>query len=175
MAKRSSRRDEPARLRINHQIRVTPVRVIGEDGKQLGIMPTREALRLADEAGLDLVEVAPDADPPVCRIMDYGKYQYEQKKRLHKAHAHRTKVKEIRLRPGTAPHDIEVKVNRAREFLAHKDKVHFTVQFRGREKAHMEEGHRVLQRVIESLEDVAKIEMPPKQNGARLECRLAPK
>jgi len=175
LAKRMTKRDDSPRLRINQQIRITPVRVVGPDGKQLGILPTREALRLAEEQGLDLVEVAPDANPPVCRIMDYGKYQYEQKKKLHKAHAHRTKVKEIRLRPGTAEHDVEVKVNRARDFLQHRDKVHVTVVFRGRERAHMEEGRRVLDLVIQRLEDVAKIEMPPKQNGARLECRLAPK
>ncbi len=175
MAKRTMKRDDSPRLRTNQQIRKTPVRVIGPDGKQLGILATREALRMAEEAGLDLVEVAPDADPPVCRIMDYGKYQYEQKKRLHKAHAHRTKVKEIRLRPGTAEHDVEVKINRARNFLEHRDKVHVTVMFRGRERAHMEEGRRVLEQVIQQLEDVAKVEMPPKQNGARLECRLAPK
>ena len=166
---------EPKGQRVNEQIRVTPVRVIGEDGAQLGILATEEALQQARKADLDLVEVAPTERPPVCRIMDYGKFKYQQKKRQHKGHSHQTKMKEIRVRPKTGDHDIAVKVNKAREFLGHKDKVIVTVIFRGREMAHIEEGHRVLERVLADLEDVAKIEARPTQHGRRMSCTLAPK
>jgi translation initiation factor IF-3 len=151
------------------------VRVIGADGSQLGIMPTDEALGRARELELDLVEVAPTERPPVCRIMDFGKFKYQQKKRQHKAHTHQTKLKEIRVRPKTDEHDITVKVNHAREFLAHKDKVIVSVVFRGRELAHVEEGHRVVQQVIKNLEDIGKVESPPSQQGRRIVCVLAPK
>jgi len=161
--------------RINDQIRISPVRVVGDDGTQLGVMPTEEALEHAQKADLDLVEVAPNASPPVCRIMDYGKYKYQQKKRQHKSHTHQTKVKEIRVRPKTGDHDINVKVNKAREFLNNRDKVTVTVIFRGREMAHVEEGTRVLQGVLEQLADVAKVESPPRQFGRRMSCTVAPK
>ena len=161
--------------RINDQIRISPVRVVGDDGTQLGVMPTEEALEHAQKADLDLVEVAPNASPPVCRIMDYGKYKYQQKKRQHRSHTHQTKMKEIRVRPKTGDHDINVKVNKAREFLEHKDKVIVTVIFRGREMAHIEEGRRVINHVVEQLEDVAKVESQPRQFGRRMSCTLAPK
>lgn len=162
-------------LRLNEQIRVTPVRVITDEGEQLGIIPTEDALERARESELDLVEVAPDERPPVCRIMDYGKFKYQQKKRQHKTHTHQTKVKEIRVRPKTGEHDIQVKVNRARQFLEHKDKVVVTVIFRGREMAHIEEGQRVVNEVLTQLEDVAKVEQPPRQLGRRITCTVAPK
>ena len=161
--------------RINEQIRITPVRVISAEGEQLGIMPTEQALTAAREADLDLVEVAPNERPPVCRIMDFGKFKYQQKKRQHKTHTHQTKIKEIRVRPKTGDHDIEVKVNHAREFLLHKDKVIVSVVFRGRELAHIEEGQRVIKQVIQSLEDVGKVEAPPSQQGKRITAVLAPK
>ena len=113
--------------RINEQIRVTPIRVIGADGAQLGIMPTDVAMEQARSLNQDLVEVAPNERPPVCRIMDFGKFKYQQKKRSHKGHSHQMKIKEIRVRPKTDEHDIETKVNRAREFLAQKDKVTVSV------------------------------------------------
>jgi len=166
---------EPKQQRINEQIRVTPVRVIASDGQQLGILSTEDAMKEAHKVGLDLVEVAPTEKPPVCRIMDYGKYKYQQKKRQHKTHTHQTKIKEIRVRPKTGEHDIVVKVNRAREFLSHKNKVTVTVIFRGREMAHIEEGYRVINGVLGRLEDVSKIESPPTQHGRRLVCTLAPK
>ena len=166
---------EPDKQRINEKIHVSPVRVIDDDGVQLGILPTEDAMKEARKAALDLVEVAPNAHPPVCRIMDYGKYKYQQKKRQHKSHAHHTKIKEIRVRPKTGEHDINVKVARAREFLEHKNKVVVTVVFRGREMAHIEEGRRVINGVLQQLEDVAKIESPPAQHGRRLVCTLAPK
>lgn len=161
--------------RINEQIRISPVRVIGADGTQLGILPTDEAMRLARESDLDLVEVAPNDRPPVCRIMDFGKFKYQQKKRQHKGHSHQSKIKEIRVRPKTDEHDIEVKVNRAREFLSHKDKVVISVIFRGRELAHVEEGQRVVRHILELLEDVGKVEAPPNQQGRRIVAIMAPK
>ena len=166
---------EPDKQRINEKIRVSQVRVIGADGTQLGVLPTEEAMQVAIQDGLDLVEVASDAKPPVCRIMDYGKFKYQQKKRQHRTHTHQTKVKEIRVRPKTGVHDISVKVSKARDFLSHKDKVLLTVMFRGREMAHIQEGRRVITEIIEQLEDVAKVESPPSQFGRRITCTLAPK
>ncbi len=151
------------------------MRVIGADGAQLGIMATTAALAAAREAELDLVEVAPNETPPVCRIMDFGKFKYQQKKRQHKTHTHQTKIKEIRVRPKTGDHDIEVKVNRARDFLIHKDKVIVSVIYRGRELAHLEEGRRVIDEVLEKLADVGKVEAAPMQHGRRLVCTVAPK
>jgi translation initiation factor IF-3 len=161
--------------RVNEQIRISPIRVIGADGAQLGIMATEEALAAARRAELDLVEVAPNESPPVCRIMDYGKFKYQQKKRQHKGHAHQVRLKEIRVRPKTGEHDINVKVSRARQFLTHKDKVLVSVMFRGREMAHVEEGRRVLDDILRQLEDVGRVEAPPSQQGRRIVCTLAPK
>ena len=149
--------------------------MIGVDGAQLGIISTDEALATARNAGLDLVEVAPDGKPPVCRVMDYGKFKYQQKKRQHKSTAHHHKVKEIRVRPKTGEHDINVKVSRARNFLEHKDKVLISVMFRGREITHIEEGQRVINQMLEQLEDVSKVESGPSRQGRRIVCTLAPK
>jgi translation initiation factor IF-3 len=121
------------------------------------------------------VEVAPTERPPVCRIMDFGKFKYQQNKRLHKNQAHQVKIKEIRLRPKTDSHDLMVKVNHAKEFLAEKDKVVISVVFRGREIAHMDEGRKVLGKMIEALSEVAKIESPPSTMGKRIFCTLTPK
>ena len=161
--------------RINEQIRISPIRVIGADGSQLGIIPTDEAMGIARDAGLDLVEVAPNEKPPVCRIMDFGKFKYQQKKKHHKTHVHHTKIKEIRLRPKTGDHDIEFKVHQARNFLQHKDKVVVSVVFRGREMAHIEEGQRVMKAIVSQLDDIAKVEANPQQMGRRLTCTLAPR
>jgi translation initiation factor IF-3 len=161
--------------KINEQIRVSPIRVIAEDGSQLGVMPTAQALARAREVELDLVEVAPTENPPVCRIMDFGKFKYQQKKRQAKGQAHQMKIKEIRLRPKTGDHDVAVKVARAREFLAEKNKVIVSVMFRGREMAHLEEGRRVIDEVLAQLTDVAKVEGTPLQQGKRMVCTLAPK
>ena len=149
--------------------------MIAADGGQLGIITTDEALGIAREAGLDLVEVAPNEKPPVCRIMDFGKFKYQQKKKHHKTHVHHAKIKEIRLRPKTGEHDIEVKVNQAKGFLQHKDKVIVSVVFRGRELAHIDEGQRVMRQIVEQLEPISKVEAPPQQMGRRLVCTLAPK
>ncbi len=166
---------EPNKQRINEQIRVASVRLIGAEGAQLGILPTEDAMKEARKVNLDLVEVAPNEKPPVCRIMDYGKYKYQQKKRQHKGHTHQTKIKEIRVRPKTGDHDINVKVNKAREFLGQKDKVIVTVIFRGREMAHIDEGRRVISGILAQLEDVSKVESPPAQHGRRMVCTLAPR
>jgi len=149
--------------------------VITAEGGQLGIIPTDEAMARAREAGLDLVEVAPNEKPPVCRIMDFGKFKYQQKKKQHKTHVHHTKIKEIRLRPKTGEHDIEFKVNQAKGFLQHKDKVIVSVVFRGRELAHIDEGQRVMRNILEQLDVVGKMDAPPQQMGKRLICTLSPR
>jgi translation initiation factor IF-3 len=161
--------------RINEQIRVNAVRVISADGSQLGIMPTDKAMEQARLADLDLVEVAPNERPPVCRIMDFGKFKYQQKKRQHKSHSHQMRIKEIRVRPKTGDHDLNVKVGKAREFLEHKDKVIVSVMFRGRELAHIEEGRKVIDDILTKLDDVSKVESPPMHHGRRMICTLAPK
>jgi translation initiation factor IF-3 len=166
---------ERTNVRINEQIRVSQVRVIDADGVQLGIIPTEQALGVARESGLDLVEVAPKEKPPVCRIMDYGKFKYQRSKKLHRGHSHQTRTKEIRLRPKTGQHDIDFKVKQAKQFLQHKDKVQVSVVFRGREIAHIEEGHRVMEGVIAELLEFGKIESPPVHQGRRIICTIAPK
>lgn len=158
------------------QIRISPIRVIAQDGAQLGIISTDEAMTRARDAGLDLVEVAPNEKPPVCRIMDFGKYKYEKNKKKHSsAHAHQTRTKEIRLRPKTGEHDIDTKVRQARGFLQHKDKVQISVLFRGREMAHIEEGRKVMEAVIAELAEHGKVEATPQQNGRRMIATMAPK
>ncbi len=161
--------------RINEQIRYTPIRVIGAEGDQLGVLETVDALQRAKELGLDLVEVAPQEKPPVCRIMDFGKFKYQQKKRQHKGHTHHSKNKELRVRPKIGDHDLMTKVNRAKEFLAEKDKVIFSVIFRGRENAHTEEGYKLVQRLQKELEPVAKLEQSPQMQGRRIVVIFAPK
>ena len=149
--------------RINEQIRITPIRVVDHAGHMHGVIPTLDALTMAREAGMDLVEVSPNERPPVCRIMDFGKFKYEQKKK-HAANTktHQTQLKEIRLRPKTGEHDIEFKVKQARTFLEHKDKVKVNVQFKGRENAHHDRGREVLNHFVAGLEDISKVEQWPK-------------
>ncbi len=166
---------ERKQQRINDQIRTTEVRVITEDGEQLGVIPTDEAKERARSLGLDLVEVAPQEKPPVCRIMDYGKFKYQQKKRLNKGHTHHGKNKELRLRPKIGEHDLMTKVNRARTFLGQRDKVIFSVIFRGRENAHVQEGFKLVERVVKELDDVAKVEQPATMQGRRIVVIFSPK
>ena len=149
--------------------------MIGAGGEQVGVVTLAVANKMAEEAELDLVEIAPTAEPPVCRIMDFGKFKYQQKKKQHKTHVHHTKIKEIRLRPKTGDHDIEFKVNQARGFLQHKDKVIVSVVFRGRELAHIDEGQRVMRNIIEQLDAVGKMDAPPQQMGKRLICTISPR
>jgi translation initiation factor IF-3 len=161
--------------RVNEQIRISPVRLIGVNGEQLGVVPTSQALDMAREAQLDLVEVAANERPPVCRIMDYGKFRYQQSRKGTKTKPHQQKLKEIRVRPKTGEHDIEVKVNQARKFLEHKDKVLLNVLFRGRELQHIEEGQRIIRGMLEKLADLAKIEKAPSMEGKRMTAMLAPR
>jgi translation initiation factor IF-3 len=150
--------------------------VISEEGEQLGIISTEQALNRARDIGLDLVEVAPNEKPPVCRIMDFGKYKYEKsKKRAGQSASHHGKTKEIRLRPKTGEHDIGFKVKQAVGFLQHKDKVQVSVIFRGREMAHVEEGRRVMENVVKILLEFGKLESNPQQMGKRMICTIAPK
>jgi translation initiation factor IF-3 len=168
--------DNKSQHRINEMIRISSVRVVSAEGEQLGVMSTSEAIFAARTAGLDLVEVAPEAKPPVCRIMDYGKFKYQQKTRQTKQQVNRTKIKQLRLRPKTGDHDVQVRLKQARDFLVHKDKVQIFVVFRGRELAHVEEGQKLMEYMIEQLEDIAKIETPPKRmENKRVMCTLAPK
>jgi translation initiation factor IF-3 len=161
--------------RVNEQIRISPVRLIGVQGEQLGVVPTTQALELAREAQLDLVEVAPNERPPVCKIMDFGKFRYQQSRKQGKTKQHQQKIKEIRVRPKTGEHDVDVKVNQARKFLEHKDKVLLNVLFRGRELQHIEEGQRIINGMLEKLADVSKIERAPSMEGRRMTAMLAPK
>jgi translation initiation factor IF-3 len=159
---------------MNEQIRITPIRLIGAEGEQHGIVPTSQALEMAREAGLDLVEVADKERPPVCKIMDYGKFKYAQSKKSHQK-THQQKLKEIRVRPKTGDHDIDTKIQQAKKFLEHNDKVQVNVLFRGREMQHIEEGQRVMNQLLESLQDSCKIESPARMEGRRLVALLAPK
>jgi len=153
------------------------VRVIGVDGSQLGILPIERALELALEAHSDLVEVAPNADPPVCKIMDYGKYKYQQNKRSQEAKkkASVIQVKEVKIRPKTDDHDLEFKIRHIRRFLGQKDKAKVTMLFRGREIVYVDLGMKILDRVLEELQDEAVVEQKPKMEGRNLVMVLAPK
>ena len=159
---------------MNEQIRITPIRLIGAEGEQHGIVATAQALEMAREAGLDLVEVADKERPPVCKIMDYGKFKYAQSKKSHQK-THQQKLKEIRVRPKTGDHDVETKIQQAKKFLEHNDKVQVNVLFRGREMQHIEEGHRVMNQVLEALMDFCKLESPARMEGKRMVALLAPK
>ena len=166
-----------AKHRVNHLIRVPEVRVIGPEGEQLGILKTGEALRQALEGGYDLVEVAPNSTPPVCRIMDYGKFKYEQSKKEHKIRQHQksTQVKEIKFRPRTDKHDLDTKIRRILEFLADGNKTKVTVMFRGREMANRELGHTAMDKVREEIKDAGTIETEPRMEGRNLYMIVAPK
>ena len=169
--------DTTKRVRVNRQIRISPLRVIGADGSQLGIMEVDVALRTAEEQGLDLVEVAPMARPPVVRIMDYGKYKFEQAKqaRLAKKKQHVIELKEVKYRPGIDQHDFDTKTRHARRFLEEKNKVKVTMMFRGRQVAHPELGKAVLDRVAGELADVAKVESEGRLEGKSMTMILTPK
>ena len=164
-------------LFINEQIRDKEVRVIGEDGEQLGIMSSKEALALAEEAGVDLVKIAPTAKPPVCRIVDYGKYKYEQtrKEKDKKKNQKVVEVKEIRLSPNIDTNDLNTKVNAAKKFLSKGDRVKVTLRFRGREMAHMNTSKHILDDFAESLADIAVVEKAPKVEGRSMTMFLTEK
>ena len=173
---RFDRRRPEQGLRINHRIRVPEIRVILEE-EQLGIMPTHEALRLAEEKGLDLVEISPRAFPPVCRIMDYGKYKYEEAKKKQQARkrASTVETKEIKFRPKTEEHDMAFKVKHIRRFLEGGNKVRLAVVFRGREITHPQTGMAVLNRVVERCNDIASVETQSNMEGRRMIMVIAPR
>ena len=151
--------------------------MISADGKQVGVLPLKEAMRIAEEQGLDLVEVAANASPPVCRIMNYGKYKYQQNKRTHDARKHQTviHVKEVKLRPRTEEHDLQFKLRHAQRFLSEGNKVKISVLFRGREMAYPEHGMEVINRFIEAMKDVMVVEQAPRLEGRNMVTILAPK
>ncbi len=160
---------------MNEQIRISPVRLIGAEGEQLGIVPTAQALERAREAGLDLVEMVVDERPPVCKILDYGKMRFANSQKGKKAgKVRQQKMKEIRVRPKTGDHDVATKVVQARKFLEHNDKVQVTVLFRGREMQHQQEGRRVLDCILEKLADAGKVERPPTMDGKKMTALIMP-
>ncbi len=163
--------------RVNRRIRVPEVRVIGADGSQLGVLRTDEALRLAEESGYDLVEVSPKAMPPVCKIMDYGKFKYENAKKAKDARKHQSTVilKEVKFRPKTDEHDFDFKVKNIRRFLMEGNKAKLAVIFRGREIVHPETGQDVLKRVVEATQDIAQVEQSAMMEGRRMLMIIAPR
>ena len=177
--RRRFQRGEPRgpQIRINHRIRVPEVRVIAADGSMLGVMSTQDALRRAREEGLDLVEVNPKSQPPVCKILDFGKYKYEEKKKQREAKRKQTvvEVKEIKLRPKTDDHDLNVKVRAARKFIEGGNKVKVTCRFRGREITHPEIAHKQLTYILENLDDIAHVEQSPAMEGRTMALTVAPR
>jgi translation initiation factor IF-3 len=162
---------------VNEDIDVDNVRLIDADGSQVGVVSIAEAQEMADEAGLDLVEVSPHADPPVCKVLDYGKYKYEAQKKANEARKKQKiiEVKEIKMRPGIEEHDYQVKMRSVRKFIGNGDKVKMTIRFRGREMAHQELGLRVLDRVREDLDEEVKVEQFPRTEGRLMTMVVAPK
>jgi translation initiation factor IF-3 len=162
--------------RVNERIRVPQVRLIGADGEQLGIVDTSEAMKKAQEADLDLVEVAPNSKPPVVRVLDYSKYKYEQEQKAKAARKHQQQVnvREIKLRPKIADHDYETKKGHVERFLRQQDKVKVTIMFRGREATHPERGRMLLDRLFEDVSELAVVEQEPLQEGRNMHMLLAP-
>ncbi|HTY08211.1 MAG TPA: translation initiation factor IF-3 [Candidatus Edwardsbacteria bacterium] len=163
--------------RINAEIRVPEVRVIGHDGAQLGVLPVKDALKLAEEHSVDLVEIVPDAKPPVCKLINYGKFLYAEEKRIKEARKkqHEIKVKEVRLGAKIGEHDYLVKLNQAKEFLGRRDKVKVSMRFRGREMAHMELGRKTFDRFITEIATVANLDSHPRLEGNTVSAMLSPK
>nr|WP_231117135.1 translation initiation factor IF-3 [Pseudodesulfovibrio alkaliphilus] len=163
-------------VRRNERIRIPKVRVVDEDGEQLGVLDTRDALDRAREKGLDLVEVAPNADPPVCKIMDYGKFKYQQQKKLQEAKKKQTviKIKEVKFRPKTDEHDYQTKLGKILKFLDDGDRCKVTVFFRGREIVHKDRGLKMLERVVTDTAEIAKVESRPMSEGRTMTMMLAP-
>jgi len=163
--------------RVNRQIRVREVRLIGKDGEQLGVIETRDAQKMAEDLQLDLVEVAPNAKPPVCRLMDYGKYQYEKQKRERESRRaqKQIEVKEVRLRPKTDEHDVQVVIKKIRKFAGDGAKTRIRIRFRGREIYHADVARNLMNRVAEDVSEVTEIESRPKMDGRSMIMVLAPK
>jgi translation initiation factor IF-3 len=163
--------------RVNEYIRISPIRLIGPNGEQVGVIPTAQAMEMARESQLDLVEVAPLEKPPVCKIMDYGKFKYETNRatKAAKKKQHQMQLKEVKMRPKIEDHDYDFKLKHARTFLEQRDKVKFTVTFRGREMAHQELGYKIIEQVLQDLADVAVVEQPPRAEGRTVSLVLSPK
>ncbi|HLE08813.1 MAG TPA: translation initiation factor IF-3 [Thermodesulfobacteriota bacterium] len=163
-------------MRINRQIRASFVRLIDGEGNQKGVLPIQQALKDADDAGLDLVEVSPQADPPVCRLIDYGKYKYQMSKKSHEAKKKQTvvHVKEIKLRTGTGEHDFQFKVRNMKRFLSGGDKVKISIFFRGREITHLDRGVEMLNKVADEVKDMGVIEQKPKLEGKSMTMLVGP-
>ncbi len=161
------------RLRVNEQIRISPIRLIDHNKEMLGIVPTDEALKMARDAGLDLVEMSPNERPPVCRIMDYGKHKYQLSKKSKQKH-HEQKIKEVRLRPKTEEHDLDVKLKHAKTFLEHGDRVLFTMLFRGRERFHQDIAAETFTEIVQKFADISKVDQPARLMGRRMTMVLAP-
>lgn len=166
------------RTRVNHMIRITPIRLIDENDEMVGVVETSDALRRAESVGLDLVEVAPESRPPVCKIMEYGKFKYEQSKKEQQSRqaSKQAEMKEVRLGRSIKidPHDVQIRIDRARKFLLDGHKVLIVQQFRGREMQHRNLGQELLQGVVEKLSDIGKVETPPRQMGRRVSMIIAP-
>ncbi len=169
-----SKSNEP---RVNRQISSASIRLVDQNGNMVGVVTAAEGLRMAEQAGLDLVEISPNASPPVCKILDYGKYRYEAQKKAHEARRKQKviQIKEIKLRPTIDKHDLDIKVRNVTKFLEDGDKVRITLRFRGREMDHQELGMQVLTRVQDALKDVAKVEQPPKPEGKQIVMMVGPK
>jgi translation initiation factor IF-3 len=165
------------RINVNRRIRAREVRLIDAEGKQVGVVPFKQALETAQEQGLDLVEVAPHVSPPVCRVMDYGRYKYQQSKKLQEAKKRQSgyQIKEIKIRPLTGEHDVQVKLRHIRRFLENRDKVKVSLMFRGREMAHTELGTAILERIAEETSDISNVEQGMKREGRHIFMVLAPK
>ena len=175
--RRTSRANRSSKININRNIRAKEVRVIDPDGNQIGVIPTYKAIAVANDFGLDLVEVSPNANPPVCKIMDYGRYKYEQTKKKQEAKKKQAtfQLKEIKLRPKTDEHDLKTKINHIKKFIERKDKVKVTVIFRGREITLSQLGRDLLERVAQETEEIASVEQHPKFEGRTMIMVLSPK
>ena len=177
VSKRTNKSNKFNRTNVNNNIRAKEVRVIDPDGKQVGILPTYKALATAGDFGLDLVEISPNANPPVCKIMDYGRYKYEQTKKQQEAKKKQStfQVKEIKIRPKTGEHDLKTKIGHIKKFIGKKDKVKVTVMFRGREISLSELGRDLLEQIAEETDDIAVVEQHPKFEGRTMMMILSPK
>jgi len=173
----TKRTNRANRININRNIKAKEVRVIDPDGNQIGVIPTYKAIAVANDFGLDLVEISPNATPPVCKIMDYGRYKYERTKKKQEAKKKQTtfQLKEIKVRPKTGEHDLNTKINHIKKFITRKDKVKVTVIFRGREITLTQLGNQLLEKIVEETEEIAIVEQPPKFEGRTMVMVLAPK
>ena len=176
-SKRTDRANRSDKININRSIRAKEVRVIDPDGNQIGIIPTYKAIAVANDFGLDLVEISPNASPPVCKIMDYGRFKYERTKKKQEAKKKQStfQLKEIKVRPKTGEHDLNTKISHINKFITRKDKVKVTVMFRGREITLTDLGKELLQKIIQETEEIAFVEQPPKFEGRTMVMVLAPK